>query len=253
MGGSTESLIDMTNAFNDMGIDCIMYGPHKYHLDKCRSGTHEEISISHEDSVIFHFLRVRDRPKCKSIILSSHETTVFPLNEINLTPFDKIRFVSEHQREWHNIEYPSFVLGNLPPDLQRSPELKEKVGGVVGTIMENKQTHKAIQWALEDGCSIVNVYGNIGEVGYYDQEVSPIIENNPRVQYKGWITDKQKIYDEFTDFYTVSKSETFCRGKVECEITGRNFHCPADANYANMKYNLSRKDIMDQWVKELGL
>ena len=36
-GGSTEAYIDLCNLFNNAGFDCIFYGPHDYHLDKCKS------------------------------------------------------------------------------------------------------------------------------------------------------------------------------------------------------------------------
>ena len=37
LGGSTESFIKLCNLFNDNNLECVYYGPHNYHLDKCKS------------------------------------------------------------------------------------------------------------------------------------------------------------------------------------------------------------------------
>ena len=35
-GGSTIILINLTNLFNSKGIDTTFYGPHDFHLNKCK-------------------------------------------------------------------------------------------------------------------------------------------------------------------------------------------------------------------------
>ena len=37
VGGSTIILINLTNLFNSKGIDTTFYGPHDFHMDKCKS------------------------------------------------------------------------------------------------------------------------------------------------------------------------------------------------------------------------
>lgn len=37
-GGSTFAFINLTNELNKNGIDTTFYGPHNWHLDKCKSG-----------------------------------------------------------------------------------------------------------------------------------------------------------------------------------------------------------------------
>jgi len=37
-GGSTFAFINLTNALNKAGYDTTFYGPHEWHLDKCKSG-----------------------------------------------------------------------------------------------------------------------------------------------------------------------------------------------------------------------
>jgi hypothetical protein len=36
-GGSTTAFINLTNLFNNNGIECKLYGPHDWHLNKCNS------------------------------------------------------------------------------------------------------------------------------------------------------------------------------------------------------------------------
>ena len=36
-GGATIHFIDLCNLLNDNGFDCTFYGPHEWHLGKCRS------------------------------------------------------------------------------------------------------------------------------------------------------------------------------------------------------------------------
>ena len=55
-GGSTTAFINLCNAFNQHGLDCIFYGPHSWHMDKCRSKDIEEFFIERGDSLIVHFL-----------------------------------------------------------------------------------------------------------------------------------------------------------------------------------------------------
>ena len=45
-GGSTFAFINLTNALNKAGYDTTFYGPHEWHLDKCKSGRMNEINIS---------------------------------------------------------------------------------------------------------------------------------------------------------------------------------------------------------------
>jgi hypothetical protein len=54
-GGSTTAFINLTNLFNKNGIDCTMYGPHDYHLNKCKSGRLNDIRLEENDNLIIHF------------------------------------------------------------------------------------------------------------------------------------------------------------------------------------------------------
>ena len=87
--------------------------------------------------------------------------------------YDAIHYVSEHQRQFHRVRHPSFIIPNLMNEEEfvgvESGEGKEKVGGVIGSIDNNKQTHVSIKRALEDGCKAVFVFGRISEKEYYEK------------------------------------------------------------------------------------
>ena len=71
-GGSTFAFINLTNALNKAGYDTTFYGPHEWHLDKCKSGRMNEINMGKNDKMIFHFIPLNSRPDVKKsfIILS---------------------------------------------------------------------------------------------------------------------------------------------------------------------------------------
>jgi predicted glycosyltransferase involved in capsule biosynthesis len=66
--------INLCNLFNSKGVNCTFYGPHDYHLDKCRSKKINELTLCHDDILIYHFLDIlNERPPVKKLILSLHE------------------------------------------------------------------------------------------------------------------------------------------------------------------------------------
>ena len=72
-GGSTVALTNLTNSLNEAGYETVMYGPHDYHLDKCKSGklTEDVVkNVSTEDRVITHFLKLPQRPNAKKVVLT---------------------------------------------------------------------------------------------------------------------------------------------------------------------------------------
>jgi hypothetical protein len=82
-GGSTEAFINLTNSLNTIGWNTTYYGPHSYHIDKCKSGLHKDISFNKDDILICHFIGLGcNRPPCKKIILSCHEKNLFPIHNI---------------------------------------------------------------------------------------------------------------------------------------------------------------------------
>lgn len=261
VGGSTESFINLTNLFNENGINTVFFGPHSWHLGKCKSAIIPQATINITfKNIIYHFLKYPLEYKkyweTANHILSCHETTVNPLyhtyrNQISNNIFDHIQFVSESQREYQ------LSLFNLPPDHTivipniTDPKLKkisishtEKIGGIIGSIDTNKATHESIISALHDGCKRIKIYGKVVDVEYYNTMIQPMISTNPSIiSYEGVVSDKIKIYESITDVYHNSKSETWGYIQAECDITGIPFH---SSSKNNLMY-LSNNDILKMW------
>ena len=58
-GGSTVHFIDLCNLLNDNGFDCTFYGYHTWHLDKCKSGTFNNVYLEEDDILISHFVKIK--------------------------------------------------------------------------------------------------------------------------------------------------------------------------------------------------
>ena len=76
-GGSTIHHISLTNLLNANGYDCTFYGPHDWHLDKCKSDKTSNLKLESDDVIIVHFLTFNSRPNVKQVILSCHEKNIF--------------------------------------------------------------------------------------------------------------------------------------------------------------------------------
>ena len=135
-GGGTVAHINLTNLLNDNGYDCTFFGPHAYHLDKCKSGTLDQYTCSPEDIVITHFIRFQEKPNCKKHIFSCHETNIWSINNMqeagkqSLSDYDAIHFVSNFQKDWQDIDHGNQVI--IPPIAEKVPWTppKEKVAGI---------------------------------------------------------------------------------------------------------------------------
>ena len=126
----------------------------------------------------------------------------------------------------------------------------ERVAGVIGTIEDRKQTHVSIQRALKDGCKKVFLFGNIGDVNYYNQFVKDLIDNKEVIHY-GFEQDKQKIYDMVERVYHSSKGEVACLIKDECYATGTKFLGNEETTHDVC--TLDNDAIVDKWVSILGI
>jgi hypothetical protein len=253
-GGSTIAFINLCNLFNENGYDCTFYGPHQWHLDKCKSGTFQDVNLKNEDIIIYHYLDFfKTRPPVKKFVLSLHEKDLYNLNVKEHNMFDTIHFLNDKHIEWHGgkDQFKNyFISPNVVDNLVPSPKLDLKVGGVIGTIMHNKQTHKSIERALNDGCEQVHVYGQIGDYPYYNKFMSKY-ESYKNVYFHDFTNDKQSVYDSVTDVYQDSLSETWGYIKVECDLTNTNYH--GNDSVKDNFVSMSNKEILEKWVKELEL
>jgi len=250
-GGSTSAFIDLTNEFNKRGIETTMYGPHQWHLDKCKSAIlNDGFIVKPDDILICHFLRLPSRPPAKKVILHSHEKWWFKVGNIQQY-WDTIVFLHEAHREFHNDYTNSFtIIPNLKPDLK--PKEKndlELVAGIIGSIEDRKQTHVSIQRALNDGCKKIKLFGDVHDQNYFDKFVKPLLNEN--IEIVGYSTNKQEMYDSIGRVYHSSKGEVACLVKDECWLTNTKFFGNEETN--NIVSPLSNDEIIELWKKTLEI
>ena len=250
-GGSTFAFINLTNQLNKAGYETIFYGPHEWHLDKCKSGLMTELKIDKDDTLVFHFLPLNGRPPAKKVLLSCHEKNVFEVGKISQY-WDEVIFLNEKQRDYHYSYTGKYTLiPNLKEELKNSPKSPETKGvaGIIGSIDENKQTHVSIHKALRDGFDRVMLFGSVNDPNYYNNFVKPLINEN--VIERGFIYNKQQIYDEVEAVYLSSNSEVASLVKDECETTGTKFYGNKATEHDTL--NLSNDEIIKEWIKVLEL
>lgn len=245
-GGSTHAHIALCNLFNENGLECQFFGPHQWHLDRCKGKTLSELTINSDDIIISHFIAIKPH-KCKKHIYSCHETNVAPVKDMpNLKDINLIHYVSKFQKDWHAFNFPSVIIPNVLPKLTKAP-LGTNTAGVIGSIDSHKQTHVSIQRALNDGWKRVLVYGGITEQLYFVNQVMPLFTKNWNVSIMNQFDDKQKMYDSVDCVYHSSKRETFNYIKAECELTGVEYR-GLDSADSNAQY-LNDESILDLWKK----
>lgn len=244
-GGSTTAFINLTNELNKNEYDCTFYGPHSWHLSKCKSGLLNDLKLEPNDIIICHFINLPERPKVKKVIFSLHEKNLFEIADVK--PFwDELVFINEEQRQYHNRYNGTYsIIPNLKEhlDLIEKPEL-ELVAGVIGTIDVNKQTHISIQRAINDGCEKVLVFGSISDHKYYEEMVKPLFSD--KVIYVGHTDNKQDMYNSIGRVYHSSISEVACLIKDECKTTNTKFF-GNDATTPEVS-SLTNDEVINKWL-----
>ena len=250
-GGSTEAHLNFVSYFNSIGIEATFYGPHKYHLSKPYTDSLENYIPDSEDILVVHFLNMKLRIPCKKLILSLHEKDLFKISTRNIDFVDSIHYLNEEQRLWHNVDHPYFIAPNFHKPLKKTLRKVSKVGGVIGSIDSNKQTHKSIERALESGMDKILVFGNITDEGYFKEFVSPLISKYPKkIELKGYEENKQRIYDSVSDVFQSSKSENASFVADECLMTGTIFH--GNENIVVPKEILSNEEVGKIWLQNIN-
>ncbi len=250
-GGSTTAFIRLTNELNKHGYDTTFYGPHSWHLDKCKSGILDnKFSLDKDDRLITHFMTLPSRPVAKRVILSCHEKNLFVVSNVKQY-WDEVVFLNDKHRNYHKDYKSKFrIIPNLKEQLVKRviSDDEPKVAGIIGSFDENKQTHISIERALEDGCELVYLFGEPNTQYYYDV-IEPMC--NDRVIVKGYMEDKQAMYDMINCVYHSSLSEVACLVKDECETTGIDFY--GNSATGNQPSLLTNDEIIKEWVKILEL
>jgi hypothetical protein len=252
-GGSTVAFINLTNMLNEAGIETIFYGPHQWHLDKCKSSTTDKLKISDiEDTLIAHFVPLKEEKlPLKKVIFSCHETNLFPLKDYTMNPIDKIHFVSEQQKDWHGVDHPSVVIPNIVKVNKRKGSHKRGAVGIIGSIDSHKQTALAIQAALESEpkSTKVLIFGSVTNQEYYEEYVKPLLMKNKRVKIVGKYDDKDIMYNMVDSVYHASKYETYGLVRHECEQHGIIFHDVFSSSKHSVYWPEDR--ILEAWKKLL--
>lgn len=259
-GGSTVVLINLTNMLNDMGYETIMYGPHKYHLDKCKAAQYSPNDIQNvinnitpEDSVITHFLRLGQRPNAKKVVLACHEKWWFDVGGVN--PYwDEVIFLHQAHADYHRenlgqYKGPYSIIPNIKDVLEKKdkPEL-DKIAGIIGSIEPRKQTHISIQRALKDKCKKIYLFGKVSNQHYYDKHVKPLVSLPKIIEY-GYTESKQEMYDMIGRVYHSSEGEVACLVKDECWSTGTQFFGNEETEHEVSE--LSNEEIINIWLGKL--
>lgn len=234
-GGSTVAFINLCNAFNENGMECKLYSPHIWHQDKCSSDLLQNFSSTKNDTVLVHFLNIPSKLNCKKMIYCSHESDLDPLSRKDLSMYSKVVYVSKWQQEFHNVKKSYTIIPNILEDLIKNEKPKDKIGGVVGSVDRNKQTHISIQNALKDGCEKVYLFGKVTDQSYFDEYVKCLISD--KVVLYGYSENKQSMYDMVTDVYQSSIRETWGYVAGECQITGTKYHSTGMCNFEFMSKN----------------
>lgn len=250
-GGSTTVFITLTNALNKAGIDCTFYGPHSWHLNKCKSGLIFDATFDKNDVFITHFVKLKQRPDVKRVVLSCHEKNLYKVGEVK-QHWDEVVFINDKQREYHSAyKGPYSIIPNLRQELTSTDKIGlDRVAAVIGSIDYNKQTHTSIERALKDGCEKVYVYGTINDPNYFKQFVEKLFTDK-RVIYKGYQEDKQLIYNGIGRVYHSSISEVACLIKDECLATNTIFY--GNSATSHITTELSNKEILQLWLKVLQI
>lgn len=246
-GGSTESFIRLTNELNTRGHDTMLYGPHDWHLDKCKSDKlKNEVEISPDDIILVHFLDIKKRLPAKKFIYVCHEKNLKPVGE-GFHHYDACVFLHEKHREYHkHYNGPSFLIPNLFDSFEYKKHATYKeCAGVIGSIDENKRTHLSIQRAIDAGYKRVYIYGNITDIKYYQKHVEPLVDDR-QVVFKGF-ESKSEIYSSVGAVFLSSESECAPLVLQECYQTKTNFH-----GYEHISYDInceSNDEIIDKWLE----
>lgn len=243
-GGSTVHHIGLTNLLNQNGFDCTFYGPHEWHMDKCKSSHIKDCKLTGDDILISHFIQVPPTSVRKHI-LSCHETNLFPLKQISLDAYDVIHFVSDYQKKWHGVNHPSVVIPGLIDKVKWSSP-NNKTAGVIGSIDEHKQTHVSVQRAFDAGYEKVLLFGQINDKPYFDKKIAPMLLTK-NVSIMNYCEDKEKMYNSVEAVYHSSKRECLPTIQGECINAGIPYF-GLKCNMRNVEdYEFDDKEILSKW------
>lgn len=240
-GGSTVAFNTLVNLFNKYEMESCLYGPSEWEGISCNFKSVEKLSIKKEDILIYHFLLLNI--KCKKVILSCHETELFPILKLkNKMYYDAIHFVSQFQKDWQDVE--GTVIPNPIREFStRTNDNSNKVAGIIGSIDRNKRVELSIQKAIADGHTDIRLYGAITDNPYYYDMILPLLSD--KVKYMGVASNMDYVYNQLTHVYHSPKLETFNLIKPECISAGVTY-IGNEGNDTKAEY-WSEEKIIERW------
>lgn len=250
-GGSTVAFNNLVNLLNENGINACLYGSYKWEGITCKFSYLNSLSFDKSDTIIYHFLNIEDRPNVKKLILSSHETNIFPIKQIKKLVYDKIHFVSNFQKEWQGLD------GTVIPNVIKKYEKlnfrsSNKVAGIIGSIDEHKRIHTSIERALKDkDIEKVEIWGSVSEPKYFILEVVPLL--GEKVTYHGISTDMQKVYNRIDVVYASSKRECLPMIQGECKLMNMEYRGLPENTRDYSDYEFDNSKILNMWREFLEL
>ena len=250
-GGSTVAFSNLVNLFNKYDSPACFYTPTKWEGISCKWDGLDNLKLSNEDVLIYHFMELTVRPPVKKIVLSCHETNLFPLKEKKHLAHDDIVFVSEFQKHWHDVD--GVVIPNVITEYKKG-NIKNynKTAGIIGSIDPHKGVHDSINRALSSkDVSEVIIYGAITDRNYFESKVAPLL--SPKVSYRGVSTDMQSVYDEVDVVYSSSKRECLPMIQGECLKMGMEYRGLDHNTRDPSDYESNDEIILEKWKTCLEL
>lgn len=246
-GGSTVAFNNLVNLFNQNGMRACLYGSYKWDGIDCKFEHINTLSFDKSDVLIYHFLNIKDRPNVKKLILSSHETNIFPIKENKDLVYDRVHFVSDFQKNWQGID--GTVIPNvIKKYIKSNYRADKKIAGIIGSIDEHKRVHLSIERALKDkDVDKVELWGAVTEPKYFLLDVVPLL--GERVSYHGISNDMQKVYDRIDVVYASSKRECLPMIQGECRLMGMDYRGLPENTRSNSDYEFDNNKILNMWKK----
>lgn len=256
VGGSTIALNNLVNLFNSKGHKACLYTPGQKQGTKdkwsgitCPWDHLENLRLDDDDIFIYHFMGITKRPPARKVILSCHETNMFPVKDIPDLVYDDVQFVSKFQRDWQKVD--GWVIPNVVTTYEKTNiRTHDKVAGILGSIDSHKSVHESIVRALnDDDVSKVVIYGAINDTNYFIESIVPHL--GPRVAYCGISTDMQKVYDEIDVVYSSSKRECLPMIQGECLKMGMEYRGLDQNTRSEEDYDFNEDVIFEKWKQLL--
>jgi hypothetical protein len=260
--GSTLALVRLCNRLNQEGLDCVFYGPDRWHLDQCRGEGIAGFRPETGDTVILQGIRLFSaaglerlpetvgKPETRGwrrslhrllagrfdgpqrhpglrLILSCQEAEDACLRRSQFALFDRIHYVSATQIPGRLPAHAHFVCPNLCDPLVAGKERPAGVAGVIGSIRSENRVHESIEAALQEGMETVLLFGYLDDPLYFNRTIQPLTKKYPgRIRLVGFIGSRQRMYDSVSDVYCRPR-KPWSLIEQECRLTGTRYHGPA--------------------------